>query len=73
MILKDPKGINFLFLPWKKREKKIQLVESLISLFNHALIRSNRGTSHTWHLERLQQRKEGPALVSPEVVASASR
>lgn len=52
MILQDPKGINFLLL-----EKNKSLVESLISLFNHALIRSNRGTSYTWHLVRLQEKK----------------
>jgi len=41
MILRDPKGINFLLLG--RRENK-SLVESLISLFNHTLIRS---TSYT--------------------------
>lgn len=52
MILQDPKGINFLLL-----EKNKSLVESLISLFNHALIRSSRGTSYTWHFVRLQKRE----------------
>lgn len=51
MIPQDPKGINFLLL-----EKNKSLVESLISLFNHALIRSSRGTSYTWHFVRLQER-----------------
>lgn len=53
--------------------KKQIMVESLISLFNRALIRSNRGTSYTWHLVRLQEReKKGPALASPEEEASTS-
>ena len=69
MILRDPKGINFSLLGKKNKS----LVESLISLFNHALIRSNRGTSYTWHLVRLQEeKKRGPALVPPEEEASTS-
>lgn len=74
MIPQDPKGINFLLL-----EKNKSLVESLISLFNHALIRSSRGTSYTWHFVRLQKREqereregERPALASPEEEASTS-
>lgn len=53
MIPQDPKGINFIL------SKKKSLEESLISVFNRTLIRSNRGTSYTWHFVRLQRKKEG--------------
>lgn len=71
MIPQDPKGINFLLL-----EKNKSLVESLISLFNHALIRSSRGTSYTWHFCEIaggrERERERPALASPEEEASTS-
>lgn len=54
MIPQDPKGINFLF---SKKKNKL-LKESLISLFNRTLIRSNRGASYTWHFVRLRRRKK---------------
>lgn len=38
------------------------MLESLISLFNHTLIRSNRGTSYTWHFVRLQEKKKGACI-----------
>lgn len=57
MILQDPKGINFSLL-----EKNTSRVESLISLFNHALIRSNRGTSYTWHFGRLGEKETSISL-----------
>lgn len=44
-------------LSLEEKENK-SLVESLISLFNQALIRSNRGTSYTWYLVRLQEGKK---------------
>lgn len=63
-------------------KKNKSLVESLISLFNHALIRSSRGTSYTWHFVRLQKREQAreagggergrPALASPEEETSTS-
>lgn len=59
MIPQDPKGINFLL-----SSKKKSLKESLISLFNHTLIRSNRGTSYTWHFVRLQREKK-TGCISP--------
>lgn len=62
MIPQDPKGINFLFSKKKKKTKNKLLEESLISLFNHTLIRSNRGASYTWHFVRLQRKKRGAAL-----------
>lgn len=68
MIPQDPKGINFLFS--KKKNKLLE--ESLISLFNRTLIRSNRGASYTWHFVRLQRKKEGLHQPSPEKEAITS-
>lgn len=44
-------------ISYSLKKKNKSLVESLISLFNHTLIRSNRGTSYTWHWVRLQEKK----------------
>lgn len=45
-------------ISYSRKKKNKLLKESLISLFNRTLIRSNRGASYTWHFVRLQRRKK---------------
>lgn len=57
-ILKWLHKIQRGFISYSQKKNKL-LEESLISLFNRTLIRSNRGASYTWHFVRLQRKKEG--------------